>query len=130
MHLEIINRIKKLRVAKGFTTQQMSERLNIDISAYTRLESGKTLTWAKYLEDLLDIFNVTPESFFEGMGKNVKITDNEGSYGGNLHVENLNAENREKDKKIELLYEQRLKDKDVLISELQKIIATLMPNNH
>lgn len=100
----------------------MSERLSIDNSAYTRLESGKTLTWAKYLEDLLCIFEVTPESFFEGMGKNVKITNNEGSYGGNLHVENLNAENKEKDKKIEQLYLERLKDKDMLIIELQKLL--------
>ena len=53
MHKDIVKRIRKLRKDKNFSTQEMAERLNIDLSAYTRLESGKTYTWAKYLDDLL-----------------------------------------------------------------------------
>lgn len=125
MHVEVIKKIKQLRIAKGLTPLQMSEKLNIDMSAYTRLEAGKTLTWAKYLEDLLQIFETTPDVFFEDIGKNIKITNSSGSYGGNVHVENLFADNKEKMEKIEFLYLERLKDKDLMIKELQNIIKNL-----
>jgi hypothetical protein len=40
-------------------------------------------------------------------------------------VETLYQENKEKSEKIEQLYESRLKDKEVLIEQLQKIIEKL-----
>ena len=58
MHQEIVNRIKYLRKIKNISTQEMSNRLNIDLSAYHRLESGRTFTWAKYLNELLIIFEI------------------------------------------------------------------------
>ena len=118
MHTEIIKKIRKLRIEKGFSPVQMAEKLNIDISAYTRLESGRTLTWAKYLEDLLVILDISPEDFFRGIGTKINITNKKGSFGGNAHVENLYADNKEKTEKIESLYEDRLKDKDVIIQQL------------
>ncbi len=118
MHTEIIKKIRKLRVEKGITPIQMADKLNIDISAYNRLESGKTLTWAKYLEDLLIIFDISPEDFFRGIGTKINITNQKGSFGGNAHVENLYADNKEKTEKIESLYKERLKDKDVIIQQL------------
>jgi transcriptional regulator with XRE-family HTH domain len=125
MHSEVIRKIKKLRIEKGFSQIDMAEKLHIDKSAYTRLESGKTFSWAKYLEDLLNIFEITPEDFFSGIGKNIKITNKEGSYGGNVHVENLYADNQERIKKIEVLYEQRLADKENIIQELKNIVELL-----
>jgi transcriptional regulator with XRE-family HTH domain len=125
MHTEVIRKIKKLRIEKGLSQIDMAEKLHIDKSAYTRLESGKTFSWAKYLEDLLNIFDITPEDFFSGIGKNIKITNKEGSYGGNVHVENLYADNQERIKKIEFLYEQRLLDKENIIQELKDVVAFL-----
>ena len=55
MHTEVIRKIKKLRIEKGLSQIDMAEKLHIDKSAYTRLESGKTFSWAKYLEDLLNM---------------------------------------------------------------------------
>lgn len=53
----------------------MAEKLNIDKSAYARLESGKTFRWAQYFEYILSIFELTPEKFFEGIGSNIIMTN-------------------------------------------------------
>ncbi|MBY0244567.1 MAG: helix-turn-helix domain-containing protein [Sphingobacteriaceae bacterium] len=123
MHTEVVKKIKRIRIEKGISPLQMSEKLNIDPSAYTRLEAGKTLTWAKYLEEILNVFELSPELFFKDIGSSIKITNREGSYGGvNMHVENLYADNKEKMQRIEELYQQRLQDKDLLILQLQKMV--------
>ncbi len=126
MHQEIIDKIKKLRKKKGLDYLDMSEKLNISKDSYTRLESGKTLTWAKYIEDILKILEVTTEDFFNGIGSQFKITNKKGSFGGNIHVENLFAENKDKSEKIELLYQERLKDSEILNCELKKVNEQLM----
>jgi len=125
MHTKIVKRIRQLRVEKDFSPIQMAEKLNIDLSAYKRLEAGKTLTWAKYLEELLIIFDSSIEDFFEGLGSSINVTNKKGSYlGNNGHVENLYSENKEKSEKLNEQYESRLKDKDSEIEFLKKIIES------
>ena len=100
MNNQVVTKIRKIRKEKGFTQLQMAERLNIDTSAYARLETGATFTWARYLEDILSISELTPEKFFEGIGSNIIITNQHGSYGGNANVEHLHAENKEANLKL------------------------------
>ena len=38
MHEEIVKKIKSLRIENGFTKQEMAEKLNIELTAYNRLE--------------------------------------------------------------------------------------------
>ncbi len=130
MHQDVIKKIRKLRREKGIEPQDMADKLNISISTYKRLEAGNTITWAKYLEEILVALEITVEDFFDGIGNNITITNKKGSFGGNIHVENLFAENKDKTKKIEQLYEDRLKDseklnleKDRLIIELKEILG-------
>jgi transcriptional regulator with XRE-family HTH domain len=108
MNNQITAKIRKIRKEKGITQLQMAERLNIDTSAYARLETGATsTTWSKYLKDILSIFELTPEKFFEGIGSNIIITNHQGSYGGNANVEHLHAENRKANLKlIEMLQQE------------------------
>ena len=82
MHQDITTKIKTLRKQRNLTTQDMAERLNIDISAYTRLESGKTFTWAKYLDELLSAFDMSAEDFFSDLSSNVNISNKNNSFGG------------------------------------------------
>lgn len=67
MHQEIVKKIKKLRIEKGWSKQDMSEKLNIELSAYNRLESGKANTWGKYFEELCVLFEIKPATFFENI---------------------------------------------------------------
>lgn len=103
----------------------MADRLNIDLSTYKRLESGKTSNWAKYLEDILVTLDTSVDDFFKDIGRNINITNKKGSFGGNVHVENLFAENREQTQKIEQLYKEMINDKDKMNESKDEIIKEL-----
>ena len=116
MHKIIVKKIETLRREKGFSTEDMAGKLNIDPSAYTRLESAKTLTWAKYIEQLLPILDISMEDFFGNLANNTNVVNEKGSIlGNNGKVEHLYAENKEKQEKIDVLKEERLNDKDLII---------------
>ncbi|MFH6993638.1 helix-turn-helix domain-containing protein [Flavobacterium sp. FlaQc-48] len=119
MQAEIIQKIKRIRLEKGISLQEMADRLNIDLSAYLRLESGKTCTWGKYLEDLLLIFELSPEDFFKGIGKKKFFFKRKNSFAKISYVENLHAEYKKKVEQIEFLYQESLKDKDAIIEMLK-----------
>lgn len=121
MHNQVIAKIRKLRKEKGFDYDTMAEKLNISKTAYVRLESGKTQTWSKYLEEILTTLEISVDDFFKDIGTNINIINKKGSFGGNIHVENLFAENKDKTLKIEQLYEERLKDLANLNNELKKV---------
>ena len=125
MHQEVIKKIRKLRREKGIEPQDMADKLNISISTYKRLESVNTITWAKYLQEILMALETTVEDFFDGIGNNIVVNNKKGSFGGNIHVENLFAENKDKTKKIEQLYEERLKDSEKLNIEKDRLIVEL-----
>ena len=65
MDQEIVNKLRKLRVEKGFSKQDMAEKLNIELSAYIRLESGRVNTWGKYFREICLIFKINPSEFFD-----------------------------------------------------------------
>jgi len=90
----------------------MADKLNITRSAYQRLESGETYSWAKYFEEIMGVLETNPKEFFSDIGKKIFNQTNEsGSIG---YVETLHQENKEisdkllqaKDEQIALLKEQ------------------------
>lgn len=112
MNQEITEKIKKIRISKGYNHQEMADKLNITRSAYQRLESGETYSWAKYFEEIMGILETNPKEFFSDIGKKIFNQTNEsGSIG---YVETLHQENKEisdkllqaKDEQIALLKEQ------------------------
>lgn len=117
MNTEIVNKIKKLRIAKGFSHTDMADRLNITRSAYQRLESGETYSWAKYLDEIMETLETTPKEFFNDIGKKVIHQINKDQAIGYIN-ENLYQENKE-------ITEQLIKAKDQLIAQLQKEIEYL-----
>lgn len=68
------------------------------------------------VEDLLDInpYNIYNQTNYDTC-----------TFIGHQEVQNLYQDNKDKSEKIELLYESRLKDKDAMIGQLQKIIDKL-----
>ena len=42
----------------------MADKLNITHSAYQRLESGETYSWAKYLDNIMETLETYPKRFF------------------------------------------------------------------
>ena len=113
---QIVSKIKRLRHEKGLSQPQMAELLNMEKSVYARLETGKTYSWAKYLEELLKVFEITPDKFFEDIGSSFVINNNNCPYGGNsITTQYLYAENRE-------IYEKLLAAKDEQIAMLKGLL--------
>lgn len=136
MNSLIGKKIRNLREQKGFTQEELAERLNISRSTYQRIEKGDTNTWADYLKNLCTELEVQPEDIVssdsvfsnnsikqKGDGT-VGLLQNTGTL--NLYPENiaqqieqlLNA-NNEKANRIEILEEENalLRKK---LSSLQK----------
>ena len=97
--------------------------MHIDQSVYARLEQGETNTWAKYFEDLLNIFEITPEKFFEGIETKVVINNhNDCTYSGNSNVEHQYPTNQEFYEKLIAQYEKLLSSKDEQIALLKELL--------
>jgi len=123
MQTQIVQRIKKLRRDKGLTQPQIADMLHVDQSVYARLEQGETNTWAKYFEELLNIFEITPEKFFEGIESNVVINNhNDCTYSGDSNVEHQYPANQELYEKLIAQYEKLLSAKDEQISLLKELL--------
>lgn len=72
----------------------MADKLNITRSAYQRLETGETYSWAKYLEELKAIFETNPKEFFSDIApKTYNQTNNSGGVG--YIVETLIQDNKD-----------------------------------
>ena len=59
----VAKRIKGIREQKGFSQEEIADRLNISRSAYERMENGKSQSWATHLGSRAEVFEVTPEYF-------------------------------------------------------------------
>ncbi|MCL1867789.1 MAG: hypothetical protein FWF72_02405, partial [Paludibacter sp.] len=84
---------------------------------------GEINTWAKYFEDLLRIFEITPEKFFEGIESQVVINNhNDCTYSGDSNIEHQHLENQDIYEKLLEQYEQRINDKDEQIALLKSLL--------
>lgn len=61
----VTKKIKQLRLAKGFSQEEIADQLNISRSAYERMENGKTNIWSNHIKELSVIFDIPLSSFFE-----------------------------------------------------------------
>jgi transcriptional regulator with XRE-family HTH domain len=114
MNNAIVDKIKKLRISKGFNHNDMVDKLHITRSAYQRLENGETYSWAKYLEELLGILETNQKDFFSDIGSKIyNQTNNTGGIG--YIVENLHQENKE-------VYEKLIASKDDQIALLKSLL--------
>jgi len=114
MNQEIVDKIKKLRVSKGYSHNDMADKLHITRSAYQRLESGETYSWAKYFEEITEILDIAPKDFFSDIGKKVINQTNENGAVGYV-VDHLYQENKE-------VYKELIKSKDDQIELLKKML--------
>jgi len=56
--------LKYLRKEKGFTQEQLSERINIDIRQYSRIETGKSFPSFGTLEKICEALEIEPVNLF------------------------------------------------------------------
>ena len=93
--------------------------------AYSKIEKNETKLSVERLFKIAEILETPVENFLDINPNNIynqTLNDSSIIY---QDFENLHQDNKEKSEKIEQLYKSRLKDKDAMISQLQKIIDKL-----
>jgi transcriptional regulator with XRE-family HTH domain len=117
----ILDKIKDIRKRKGYSHEYMAHKLDMSQPAYSKIEKNETVLSvdrlykiAKILEtSVVDILDINPNTIY-----NQNNHDN-GTFIGHQEVQNLYQDNKDKSEKIELLYEQRLKDQAEIIALLK-----------
>ncbi len=122
----IIEKIKEHRKKKGFSHENMADELHISQAAYSKIEKNETKLTVDRLYQIAEILETPVYELLDVNPNN--IYNQQYFYDtsvGHQEIQNLYQENKDKTGKIELLYEERLKDKDKMIEQLQNIITLL-----
>lgn len=116
----VAEKIKRLRKSKGFSQDDMAERMHISQSAYARIESGESHSWAAHIEKLSEILEVKPEDFLTDETNNLEQenTDQKGGMAFQF-VGTINTINNLSEKLIEQ-YEERIKELKEQVQELKE----------
>ncbi|WP_445710305.1 helix-turn-helix domain-containing protein [Flavobacterium sp.] len=117
----VIEKIKDIRKEKGYSHEYMAHMLDISQVAYSKIEKQETKLSVERLFKIAEILETPLEKILE-INPNTIYNQNLKDYSvGHQEVQNLYQENKEQTAKIIELYESRLKDKDILIAQLQKM---------
>jgi transcriptional regulator with XRE-family HTH domain len=103
----------------------MAHELNISQVAYSKIEKSETKLSLDRLFKIAEILETPVENLLEINPNTIYNQTNNDNSVGHQEVGQLYQDNKEKSEKIEQLYEDRLKDKNDMIAQLQKIIEKL-----
>ncbi len=118
MNALVGNKLKTLRKQKGLSQEEVADYLHISQPTYARIEKGESNSWASYINNICNLYEIAPEDLL----RQESIVVNKDQRGGNgAFVINYNLSD-----KLIAQYESRLQDKDNYINKLEKIIDNLM----
>lgn len=117
---KIIEKIKEIRIEKGYSHEYMALELDISQVAYSKLEKLETKLSVERLYKIAEILEVKVGDILDIQPNNqFNQTTRENSTGYLQQIENFYQENKDQNEKIIALYEERIKDKDLLIEQLR-----------
>ncbi|MBM7419853.1 helix-turn-helix domain-containing protein [Chryseobacterium sp. JUb44] len=104
----------------------MADELHISQAAYSKIEKNETKLTVDRLYQIAEILEPPVYELLDTTPNNIYNQQNfYDASVGYQDIQNLYQENKDKTEKIETLYEERLKDKDKMIQQLQDIIKTM-----
>ncbi len=113
-------KIRHLRKTRGYSQEEVAEKLNISQSAYARIENGESQSWASHIEQLSTIFDVKPKSFLSKQKESSPIKKQKNK----LQLQDTLIALDEVYQKLIEQYEKRLQEKDELIALLKHGLET------
>jgi transcriptional regulator with XRE-family HTH domain len=105
----VAEKIKRLRKSKGFSQDDMAERMHISQSAYARIETGESHSWAAHIEKLSEILEVKPEDFLTDETNSFSSLDQLGGFAFQ-NVGTITTINSFLSEKFVEQYEERIKE--------------------
>lgn len=131
----VLNKIIEFRRKKGFSHEYMAYALNMSQPAYSKIEKNETKLSVDRLFEIAKILEVTVLELLDIDARNTYNQDLKDNAVGHQElndnavahqqIENQYQDNKQLFEKIELLYESRLHDKEVLLSHKTNQIAEL-----
>ncbi|MEO4006567.1 MULTISPECIES: helix-turn-helix domain-containing protein [unclassified Flavobacterium] len=113
-------KIRHLRKTRGYSQEEVAEKLNISQSAYARIENGESQSWASHIEQLSTIFEVKPKSFLSKQKEGSPAKKQKDK----LQLRDTLIALDEVYQKLIEQYEKRLQEKDELIALLKHGLET------
>jgi transcriptional regulator with XRE-family HTH domain len=125
--MDIYNKIKFMRLFKGWSQEEMAEKLEMAVSGYAKIEQGKTDINFSRLQQIADLFGIELADLIRLSEKNVlnvidNFNDNKNSVLSNISVSTPESDVKQEIEKLRLLNEQQTKE----ISYLKEIIDHLL----
>ena len=65
-------RLKKARIAKGYTQEQLAEKIDVSVAFLSRVERGKAKINLYRLNQLCDLLEISEGNILTGIGSNSK----------------------------------------------------------
>lgn len=111
--MQIGNKLKSLRVKKGYTPDFVADKLGISLVTYRRMERNESIPDINLIEKIANTYDIPIADVLT----DDKIILNQNQSGGTSN--NALIINQLSEKLIEQ-YELRIKEKEMIISELRK----------
>jgi len=105
MNIVVGNKLKTLRKSKNMSQEEVADYLHISQSAYARMESGESHSWANHILKICKIFGIAPEEL-------LKLDNNKG-FSSEEAIAQIS------DKVIQQ-YEERIKELKKVIKDLKR----------
>ncbi len=119
MNAQIGNKIRRLRENKGFSQEDMAEKLQISRSAYSRIENGETNSWVNHLNKLCENLDVKPEELLLNSDSLFQTNNDSSAVQTSTHQDTHITINHLSEKVIEL-YEERIDELKERVKQLEE----------
>lgn len=106
MNVVVGNKLKELRKNKKMSQEEVADYLHISQSAYARIESGESSSWATHILKIAKIFEINPEEL-------LKIDDE-------LKIKSPFDSVTQLSEKVIEQYEKRIKELKKVIKDLKR----------
>lgn len=121
MNTTIGKRIRTFRENKGFSQEELAEKLHISRSTYQRIENGETNSWINHIENICHSLEVNlddilkPEEGYTQINKEYSTNEN----SSNSMIQNQTNNYNISEKMLENLYDTiaSLKEENRLLKE-------------
>jgi transcriptional regulator with XRE-family HTH domain len=122
--MKLSDKLFSARTENKLSKQEVANRLNMDVTTYGRVESGKRSLEIDKLKLLPDALGIDAKEILELLdidkGNTFNINNEEYASGNGGYVENYYMENKEVLNELKLLYQEIIRQKDDIIKILQK----------
>lgn len=122
MFTKLSEKIKFFRTLKGWTQEDMAEKLGMSITGYGNIERGDTDVTLSKLEEIVRVLGIELRELFNFQGKIIiNLGENAIAVGDNYQNTQTQKELEHELEKFRLIVEQQCKELSLLYQEIEHL---------